>query len=121
MGGTKPVGFSPGGVPEKIVAEAIRVNNPMPGVDHDWEGPFELAKPGINGSTVPLPYQLDPARVPVAGSYVDSGQQESLLTSAWYQLPPDDGNHPLVVVTAAGTIACNSVLNDRTDGQTVEL
>ena len=38
LGGSKPVGFSADGLPEKIVAEAIRVNNPMPGVDHDWEG-----------------------------------------------------------------------------------
>ena len=121
LGGAKPVGFSPNGVPEKIVAEAIRVNNPTPGIDRDWEGPFKLTKPGINGSTVPLPYKLDPARVPMAGSYVDTGQQESLLTSAWYQLPPSDEGHPLVVVTAAGTIAGNSVLNAHTDGQTVEL
>ena len=121
LGGTDPVGFSPDGVPEKIVAEAIRVNNPMPGVDSDWQGPFELSRPGINGSTVPLPYKLDPARVPLAGSYSESGQQDSVLTSAWYGLPADDGGHPLVVVTAAGTIAGNSVLNDFTEGQTVEL
>lgn len=121
LGGTKPVGFSPNGLPEKIVAEAIRVNNPMPGVDHDWEGPFTLAKAGANGSTVPLPYQLDPARVPVAGSYSGAAQQESSLTSAWYALPPSDSGQPLVVVTAAGTIAGNSVLNNHTDGQAVEL
>ena len=121
LGGSKPVGFSPNGVAEKIVAEAIRVNNPMPGVDHDWEGPFTLKTPGVNGSTVPLPYQLDPARVPLAGSYADAAQQESMLTSAWYTLPANDKGHPLVVVTAAGTIAGNSVLNNHTDGQTVEL
>ena len=121
LGGTRPVGFTPNGVAEKIVAEAIRVNNSQPGVDHDWEGPFKLAKPGVNGSTVPLPYQLDPARVPLAGSYSGAAQQESTLTSAWYQLPPNDDGHPLVVVTAAGTIAGNSVLNAHTDGQTVEL
>lgn len=121
LGGAKAVGFTPNGVAEKIVAEAIRVNNPMPGVDHDWEGPFTLSKPGVNGSTVPLPYQLDPARVPVAGSYSGTAQQESRLTSAWYTLPAKDDGHPLVVVTAAGTIAGNSVLNAHTDGQTVEL
>jgi len=121
LGGTGPVGFSPNGLPEKIVAEAIRVNNPMPGVDHDWEGPFTLRNSGVNGSTVPLPYGLDPARVPVAGSYSGTAQQESSLTSAWYQLPPADAGHPLVVVTAAGTITGNSVLNNRTEGQTVVL
>ena len=121
LGGAKPVGFTPDGVAEKIVAEAIRVNNSQPGVDHDWEGPFKLSSPGVNGSTVPLPYKLDPARVPLAGSYSGSAQQESRLTSAWYQLPPKDDGHPLVVVTAAGTIAGNSVLNAHTDGQSVEL
>jgi arabinosyltransferase B len=121
LGGTKPIGFTPNGVPEHIVAEAIRVLNPTPGIDYDWEAPVSLDKPGVNGSTVPLPYGLDPQRVPLAGSYVDTAQQESLLTSAWYQLPPADADHPLVVVTAAGTIAGNSVLNGDTDGQTVEL
>ena len=121
LGGAKPVGFTPNGVPEHIVAEAIRVLNPTPGIDYDWEAPVALGKPGVNGSTIPLPYGLDPNRVPLAGSYVGTAQQESLLTSAWYQLPPADADHPLVVVTAAGTIAGNSVLNAHTDGQAVEL
>ena len=121
LGGAQPVGFTPNGLPEKIVAEAVRVNNPMPGVDHDWEGPFTLTTPGVNGSTVPLPYQLDPARVPVAGSYSGAAQQQSLLTSAWYELPPPDPGRPLVVITAAGTIAGNSILNGFTEGQTVVL
>ena len=121
LGGATPVGFTPNGLPEKIVAEAIRVNNPMPGVDHDWEGPFTRTDPGVNGSTVPLPYQLDPARVPVAGSYSGAAQQQSLLTSAWYELPAPDAAHPLVVITAAGTIAGTSILNGVTDGQTVVL
>ena len=47
------------------------MNNPQPGTDYDWNRPIKLTRPGVNGSTVPLPYGLDPARVPVAGSYVD--------------------------------------------------
>jgi arabinosyltransferase B len=121
LGGVRPVGFTPNGVPEKIVAEALRVTLPMPGTDYDWDAPTKLKTPGINGSTVPLPYGLDPARVPVAGSYADGPQQQSRLTSAWYEIPPPDDAHPLVVVTAAGTIAGNSVLNGYSDGQTVEL
>ncbi len=121
LGGTKPVGFTPNGLPEHIVAEAIRMTNPQPGTDYDWDQPIKLSTPGVNGSTVPLPYGLDPARVPVAGSYITGPQQESLLTSAWYELPRPDGGHPLVVVTAAGTIAGDSVLNAHTDGQLVEL
>ncbi|MBX7448583.1 arabinosyltransferase domain-containing protein [Mycolicibacterium sp. 3033] len=121
LGGATPTGFSPNGVPEKIIAEAIRLNNPQPGTDYDWNRPVKLSRPGVNGSTVPLPYGLDPARVPVAGSYSTAAQQESRLTSAWYALPSPDDAHPLVVITAAGTIEGTSVANGLTSGQTVEL
>jgi arabinosyltransferase B len=121
LGGVNPVGFTPNGVPERIVAEAIRMTLPQPGTDYDWDQPTKLGRPGINGSTVPLPYGLDPARTPLAGSYVEGPQQQSRLTSAWYELPPPDGGHPLVVITAAGTISGNSVFNGHTKGQTVEL
>jgi arabinosyltransferase B len=121
LGGVGPVGFIPSGVPEKIVAETIRMNLPMPGTDYDWDAPTKLKTPGVNGSTVPLPYGLDPARVPLAGTYVEGPQQQSRLASAWYQLPRPDDAHPLVVITAAGTITGDSVFNGRTDGQKVEL
>jgi arabinosyltransferase B len=121
LGGVDPTGFSPNGVPDRIIAEAIRLNNPQPGTDYDWQRPVKLARPGLNGSTVPLPYGLDPARVPVAGTYSTGPQQESKLASAWYQLPPVDDAHPLVVITAAGTISGTSVANAYTSGQTVDL
>ncbi|TVX91568.1 arabinosyltransferase [Mycolicibacterium porcinum] len=122
LGGTAPTGFTPNGVPDHIVAEAIRITVPMPGIDADWNADVKLDTPGVNGSTVPLPYGLDPARVPLAGSYAEGpGQQVSKLASAWYQLPAPDAAHPLVVVTAAGTITGNSIFNGRTEGQTVEL
>jgi arabinosyltransferase B len=121
LGGDKPVGFTPNGVPEHIVAEAIRMTLPQSGTDYDWDAPTKLDTKGVNGSTVPLPYGLDAARVPVAGTYLDGPQQQSTLASAWYELPPPDDAHPLVVITAAGTIAGNSVLNGHSDGQTVEL
>jgi arabinosyltransferase B len=124
LGGEGPVGFTPSGVPEHIVAEAIRLTNPAPGTDYDWDAPTKLTSPGVNGSTVPLPYGLDPKRVPLAGTYVQGAQQESRLASAWYQLPnggKPDAAHPLVVVTAAGSITGNSVFNGHTEGQTVAL
>jgi arabinosyltransferase B len=122
LGGVGPVGFTPNGVPEKIVAETIRMNLPMPGTDYDWDQPIKLKTPGVNGSTVPLPYGLDPARVPLAGTYIEGRQQQqSRLTSAWYQLPQSDDAHPLVVITAAGTITGDSVFNGRSEGQKVEL
>lgn len=57
----------------------------------------------------------------MAGSFTTGAQQQSTLTSAWYRLPAGDDAHPLVVVTAAGTITGNSVLRGRTDAQTVAL
>jgi arabinosyltransferase B len=121
LGGTDPVGFTPDGVPEHTVAEALRMTPEQPGTDYDWDAPTKLKTPGVNGSTVPLPYGLDPARIPVAGSYTTGPQQQSTLKSAWYPLPRPDDGHPLVVVTAAGKIAGNSVLHGHTDGQGVVL
>ncbi|HET9563148.1 MAG TPA: arabinosyltransferase domain-containing protein [Mycobacterium sp.] len=121
LGGDEPVGFTPNGVPDRIVAEAIRMTLPAPGTDYDWNAPMKLTTKGVNGSTVPLPYGLDPASVPVAGTYLDGPQQQSTLASAWYELPPPDDAHPLVVITAAGTIAGNSVQYGHSDGQAVEL
>ncbi|OBA79251.1 arabinosyltransferase [Mycobacterium sp. 1164966.3] len=122
LGGTSPTGFSPNGAPERTLAEAVRETAvPQPGTDYDWYGPTKLTAPGINGSLLPLPYGLNPDQVPVAGSYTTGPQQQSRLTSAWYQLPKPDAGHPLVVVTAAGTIAGNSILHHHTSGQTVVL
>lgn len=122
LGGVNPTGFTPNGVPDRTLAESVKETSvPQPGTDYDWDAPLKLTTPGINSSTVPLPYGLDPARVPMAGSYTTGAQQQSRLTSAWYQLPKLDDGHPLVVVTAAGTIAGNSILHGHTNGQTVEL
>ncbi|HEX7323500.1 MAG TPA: arabinosyltransferase domain-containing protein, partial [Mycobacterium sp.] len=121
LGGVDPVGFSANGVAERVTAESLRMTITQPGTDYDWDAPAKLKTPGINGSTVPLPYQLDPARVPLAGTYTSDVQQQSKLTSAWYQLPPPDAAHPLVVVTAAGTVAGYSVIKGYTSGQSVEL
>jgi arabinosyltransferase B len=122
LGGVNPTGFTPNGVPERTLAESIKETSvPQPGTDYDWDAPTKLTAPGINGSAVPLPYGLDPDRVPLAGSYTTGPQQQSRLTSAWYQLPKPDDGHPLVVVTAAGRITGNSVLHGHTSGQTVVL
>ena len=122
LGGVGSVGFSPNGIPDRIVAQALREPLPKSGSDYDWSQPAKLTTPGINGSTVPLPYGLDPRRVPVAGTYAaGNDQQESRLTSAWYELPAPDAAHPLVVITAAGNITGDSIFNGRTEGQPVEL
>ena len=121
LGGAGAPGFTPDGVPERIIAEAIRLNFSQPGTDYDWLAPERLSRPGVNGSRVPLPYGLDPARVPIAGTYSTGVQQEARLASAWYELPAADDAHPLVVVTAAGTITGTSVAKGLTTGQSVQL
>ena len=42
LGGVGSTGFIPNGVPEKIVAETIRLNLPTPGTDYDWDQPIKL-------------------------------------------------------------------------------
>lgn len=121
LGGTAPIGFDPNGVPEHTLAESIWQSQAKSGTDYDWDAPTALDQPGVNGSSVVLPYTLDPTRVPVAGSFTTGPQQVSTLTSAWYRLPAADAAHPLVVVTAAGTITGNSVLSGHTAAQPVAL
>ena len=62
---------------------------------------------GINGSTVALPFGLDPAKTPVLGSYQDSGQQQTQLTTQWYRLDLTDSMrhdpaYQVLAITAAG-------------------
>lgn len=121
LGGSGAAGFSPDGVPEHTLAEAIWQSQAKSGTDYDWDGPTALGRPGVNGSSVVLPYGLDSARIPLAGSFTAGPQQVSTLTSAWYRLPAADADHPLVVITAAGTITGNSVLRGHTTAQNVVL
>src|SRR5271165_900120 len=60
------------------------------------------AAPGINGSSARLPYNLDPARTPVLGSWRSGVQVPARLRSAWYRLPSRSESRPLLVVSAAG-------------------
>ncbi|SKH71679.1 arabinosyltransferase B [Mycobacteroides abscessus subsp. massiliense] len=120
LGGSAPSGFTADGVPDKIVAESIRMNDSRPGTDYDWDSKDRNTTPGVNGSTVRLPYGLDPARVPIVGSYRVGPQQQAKVTSDWYRLPARDAAHPLIVVTAAGTIAAKNVKGELS-GQTLQL
>ncbi|WP_193603851.1 arabinosyltransferase domain-containing protein [Mycobacteroides abscessus] len=121
LGGANPVGFSADGVPNKIVAESVRSDITQAGKDDDWYSPDRNATAGVNGSTVRLPYGLDPGRVPIVGSYQVGPQQQATVTSDWYLLPPADNAHPLIVVTAAGTIAGKNVTNKHAPGQMLQL
>ncbi|QIS07342.1 arabinosyltransferase [Nocardia brasiliensis] len=61
---------------------------------------------GINGSSVPLPFGLDPAAIPVLGSYRDGAQVPAELTSGWYRLPQDHNGSrgPIIAISVAGRI-----------------
>lgn len=64
------------------------------------------AREGVNGSRARLPFNLDPARTPVLGSWRSGTQQPAELRSAWYRLPEGwserDRDSNILVVSAAG-------------------
>ncbi|MFT4043534.1 MAG: arabinosyltransferase domain-containing protein [Gordonia sp. (in: high G+C Gram-positive bacteria)] len=74
---------------------------------------------GVNGSTAALPFGLDPATTPVMGSYGATDGQET-LTTGWYELPARSAS-PLIVITAAGTIASTDPDGVRTYGQSLQV
>ncbi|BAX94963.1 arabinosyltransferase domain-containing protein [Mycobacterium shigaense] len=104
-------GFTPNGVPSDVSADPVMerpgdrtfVNdsNAITGGQAGNEGGTSAA-PGINGSHTQLPYNLDPARTPVLGSWRSGIQVTARLRSGWYRLPPRDQAGPLLVVSAAG-------------------
>ena len=63
-----------------------------------------LPKPGVNGSYARLPFELDPQRVPVVGSFQEGSQFSASTTTKWYSLPENREDHPLITLSAAGTI-----------------
>ncbi|WP_420094667.1 arabinosyltransferase domain-containing protein [Nocardia asteroides] len=115
LAGANPVGFDPNGVPDDLSADSVEVK---PGTGNTSTQSVGAAFAegesagtgggqgalGVNGSTVALPYGLDPASTPVLGSYQEGVQQPANLTSSWYQLAPRSAERPLVVITAAGRI-----------------
>ncbi|MFC8385516.1 arabinosyltransferase domain-containing protein [Nocardia sp. NPDC057272] len=114
-------GFTPDGVADDLTADADEtVVGGANSVDTDsankttkttgaGTGGGTSAEPGVNGSTVALPFGLDPARTPVLGSFQDGVQQQAKLTSQWYRVDlgdsvRDDPAYQALVVTAAGRI-----------------
>ncbi|WP_415972125.1 arabinosyltransferase domain-containing protein [Rhodococcus sp. 077-4] len=73
---------------------------------------------GINGSTVALPFGLDPATTPVLGSF--GATEPASLTSGWYQLSDTDRGD-LIAIAAAGRIRSVNEDGIVTEGQRVEL
>ncbi|WP_239476453.1 arabinosyltransferase domain-containing protein [Nocardia arizonensis] len=121
-GATATKGFTPNGVAADLTADAEEtVTGGANSVDKDSDnkttnttgagtGGGTSEQAGVNGSTVALPFGLDPARTPVLGSYQDDGEQrQARLESQWYRLDltdsmRDDPAYRVLVVTAAGRI-----------------
>lgn len=105
--------FTPNGIPADVSADPVMErpgdrnfandDGVITGTEAGTEG-GTTAAPGINGSRARLPFNLDPARTPVLGSWRAGIQVPAMLRSGWYRLPAKDDRHktPLLVVTAAG-------------------
>ncbi|OBI86403.1 arabinosyltransferase domain-containing protein [Mycobacterium asiaticum] len=105
--------FTPNGIPADVSADPVMErpgdrnfasdDGVVTGSDPGTEG-GTTAAPGINGSRARLPFNLDPARTPVLGSWRSGIQVPAMLRSGWYRLPPKEqrGKSALLVVTAAG-------------------
>ncbi|UGT71101.1 arabinosyltransferase domain-containing protein [Nocardia gipuzkoensis] len=81
---------------------------------------------GINGSTVALPFGLDPAKTPVLGSYQEGEQQQAKLTTQWYRLDLTDSMrhdpaYQVLAITAAGRIRSIDADGVLTYGQELHL
>lgn len=86
-------------------------------------GPGAAGAHGINGSTIALPFRLDPATTPVLGSYGSPGVTKTLV-SGWYSLPaPDPGGNrgEILAIAAAGRVATTDIDGLPVLGQSIQI
>ncbi|MDF2584278.1 MAG: arabinosyltransferase, partial [Mycobacterium sp.] len=93
--------FRPDGIPSDISADSVSeqpgASNFADSEDSDETGSEPgteggtTAAAGVNGSQARLPYNLDPARTPVLGSWRSGPQSPASLRSAWYRLGKPGG------------------------------
>ncbi|MCT1641080.1 arabinosyltransferase domain-containing protein [Dietzia cinnamea] len=106
-------GFAPNGLPDSITVDSAEASGALATSESGERDPGDGVDAGttggrgavtVNGSTVALPFGLDPDTTPVLGSYRRGPQVAAELTSAWYELPARGANRPLLVMAAAGRI-----------------
>lgn len=131
-------GFTPNGVARDLTADAEEtVGGGANSVEKDSEnkttkttgagtGGGTTEQAGINGSTVALPFGLDPAETPVLGSYQEGEQQQAKLTTQWYRLDLTDSMrhdpaYQVLAITAAGRIRSVDADGVLTYGQELHL
>ena len=121
LSGADAIGFTPNGVPNKLSVDATESNDSsattaqntaQTGAGADESGDSSSAQGGteggqgargINGSTVRLPFGLNPSATPVLGSY-GSPSGSASLTTDWYQLPERSDAAPLLTMAVAGSV-----------------
>ncbi|WP_026918489.1 arabinosyltransferase domain-containing protein [Gordonia shandongensis] len=119
-------GFTPDGVPDEVETKAssgsLGVLARDAAIDPDLlvansggTGGGVTATPGVNGSHAQLPFELDPTRTPVLGSYKENEQTPSTLLSGWYRLPADYKDRPLITTSVAGIFPSSRLKLDYTD------
>ncbi len=124
LAGDRSTGFTPDGVAGDLTADELesttgRANSVSDDNSSDTRG----GAAGTEG-TVALPFGLDPARVPVLGSYQPGEQRPADLTTGWYRLPPPDASGSrsgIVAVAAAGRIRSVDADGVVTPGQDVQI
>lgn len=119
-------GFTPDGIPDSVdtkapsgafgvLARDTAINPDLLIANSGGTGGGTTTSAGINGSHAELPFELDPARTPVLGSYNADEQTPSTLTSGWYRLPADWRDRPLLSLSAAGLFAPSNLKLQYTD------
>ncbi|UXA21008.1 arabinosyltransferase domain-containing protein [Mycobacterium sp. SMC-4] len=123
--GVAAEGFRPNGIPSDVSADPVMeqpgsdnfADSSDSGVATGAEAGTEggtTAAAGINRSRARLPFNLDPDRTPVMGSWRSGTQQPASLRSAWYRLPDGwserDRTESLLVIAAAGRFNSDEVV-----------
>ena len=133
FGTTSAEGFTPNGIADDLTADSEKIatggantvdtetDETTTGTSSGTGGGTE-ATAGVNGSTVTLPFGLDPARTPVLGSYQPGGEQTpASLTTGWYGLPDRSDDAPILTISAAGRIRSVDADGVVTPGQSLKV
>ncbi|WFN93011.1 arabinosyltransferase domain-containing protein [Gordonia sp. LUNF6] len=121
-------GFTPDGIPDEVETKASSGSLGVLARDAAYDPDLLIANSGgtgggttetagVNGSHAQLPFELDPARTPVMGSYDADEQTPSSLTSGWYRLPADYKSRPLITLSAAGVFPSRNLRLEYTDAR----
>lgn len=135
LAGTASTGFTPDGVAPVLVSEELetstgRANTVSSDPDEIRDAAASAGTTsdtstgrGVNGSSVPLPFGLDPATTPVLGTYSADEQVPAALTTDWYRLPDavDGSRGDIIAIAVAGRIRSVDADGIERPGQRLEL